>query len=266
MTPALTVENLSAGYGKHPVIAGLTLPPLPCGTVTALTGPNGAGKSTLLRTLAGLLPAAGSVFLDGHDILALSPLARAQVVGFMPQALPGSVGLSVLDAVIAALKVSRPDMSMPQSRERAVLVLQRLGILPLGLSMLGQLSGGQKQMASLAQAIVAAPRLLLLDEPASALDLRHQFQVMRTVRSLAAAGHIVIVVLHDLEMASRWADRIVVMRDGELFDTGTPAEVVTAGMLREVYRVNARVAPGMAADLQIAIDGIVSDAAQGEMP
>ena len=259
MISALTIEELSAGYGRRAVVTGITLPALPAGSVTALTGPNGAGKSTMLKALAGFLPASGAARLDGEDILTMRPQARARAAGFMPQALPGDVGLTVLDAVITALKVTRPELSIAAARERAGLALERLGIVDLALSALGRLSGGQKQMASLAQAIVTDPKLLLLDEPVSALDLHHQFHVMRTIRSLAAEGRIIIAVLHDLEMASKWADRIVVMRQGRLFDAGRPADVVTAAMLRDVYRIHARVAPGEGASVRIAIDDIVTE-------
>ena len=262
MTDALTIEALTAGYGRRPVVAGVTLPALAAGTVTVLAGPNGAGKSTLLKAVAGFLPASGMVTLGGQDLLAAAPATRANLVGFMPQALPGDVGLTVLDSVLTALKVSRPGCPVAKARERAVQILDRLGILPLALGRLGRLSGGQKQIASLAQAIVADPKLLLLDEPVSALDLHHQFHVMRTVRALAEEGRVVVVVLHDLEMASRWADRIVVMRDGRLFSAGSPREVVTPAMLRQVYRVEARVSEGDA--LRIAIDDVVQDPLQGE--
>ncbi|WP_411034025.1 ABC transporter ATP-binding protein [Shinella sp. BYT-45] len=264
MTDALAIKALSAGYGRRPVVAGITLPSLAEGTVTVLAGPNGAGKSTLLRAVAGFLPAAGSVTLGGRDLLAAGPAARAGIVGFMPQALPGDIGLTVLDSVMTALKVSQPDCPVAKARERAAGILGRLGILPLALARLGRLSGGQKQIASLAQALVADPKLLLLDEPVSALDLRHQFRVMRTIRSLAGEGRIVIVVLHDLEMASRWADRIVVMREGGLFAAGTPREVVTPGMLRQVYGVEARVSAGDG--LRIAIEDVVEEPFKEKAP
>jgi len=265
---ALSIARLSAGYGKQRVIAGLTVPPLPAGTVTVLVGPNGAGKSTLLKALAGLVPARGNAMLDGRDLLALPPAQRAATVGFMPQALPGNMGLGVLDSVITALKVSQPDLPTRQARERAVRILERLGILPLALSSLDRLSGGQKQMASLAQAIVSDPSVLLLDEPVSALDLRHQFHVMRTIRALAAEGRVVVVVLHDLALASRWADRVVVLRDGSLFDAGAPADVITPAMLEEVYGVDASVMSGAEGNLHIAISDIARgpghDPARGE--
>ena len=267
-TVALSIARLSAGYGRQWVIAGLTVPPLPAGTVTVLVGPNGAGKSTLLKALAGLVPARGNAMLDGRDLLALPPAQRAATVGFMPQALPGNTGLGVLDSVITALKVSQPDQPTRQARERAVLILERLGILPLALSALDRLSGGQKQMASLAQAIVSDPSVLLLDEPVSALDLRHQFHVMRTIRALAAEGRVVVVVLHDLALASRWADRVVVLRDGSLFDAGPPADVITPAMLEEVYGVEASVMSGTEGNLHIAISDIARepghDPARGE--
>lgn len=257
MSDTLTIDTLSAGYGRRTVISGVTLSPLAAGTVTVLAGPNGAGKSTLLRAVAGFLPASGIVKLCGRDLLTAKSADRARRVGFMPQALPGDVGLTVLDGVMTALKVSQPECTVADARERAASVLDRLGILPLALSRLGRLSGGQKQIASLAQALVADPRLLLLDEPVSALDLRHQYQVMRTVRSLAEEGRIVIVVLHDLEMASRWADHIVIMRNGQLFGAGPPREVITPEMLREVYRVKARVFVDNA--IRIAIDDVVQE-------
>ncbi len=260
MSSALTVNALSAGYGRRPVVSGVTLPPLAAGTVTVLAGPNGAGKSTLLRAIAGFLPASGTLRLDGHDLLAMKPTARARAVGFMPQALPGDIGLTVLDSVITALKVSQPESPVGVVRERAAGTLGRLGMLPLALERLGRLSGGQKQLAGLAQAIAADPRLLLLDEPVSALDLRHQFHVMRTIRALAGEGRIVVAVLHDLEMAARWADTIAVMRDGELFSAGSPRDVVTPAMLRQVYRVEAGVAAGEV--LRIAIH----DSVQETMP
>ncbi len=261
---ALTIEELSAGYGGREVIAAFSVPPLTAGTVTALAGPNGAGKSTLLKALAGLIPARGKVMLDGRNLLAMPAEQRAANIGFMPQALPSDAGLGVLDSVIAALKVARPDMPTRQVRERAVHVLERLGVLPLALSSLDRLSGGQKQMASLAQAVVCDPKVLLLDEPVSALDLRHQFHVMRTIGSLAAEGRIVAVVLHDLSLAARWADRIALMRAGALFAEGAPSQVITPAMLKDVYGVEASIVSGIEGELHIAIHDIArqSDARQ----
>lgn len=256
---SLAVTALSAGYPKRKVISGLTLSPLPAGSVTALVGPNAAGKSTLLRALAGLLPATGSIRLGEAELVGLDRRARAGRVGFMPQSLPAGAALTVLESVIGALKATPLDgaeLSARAVERRAVAVLERLGIVALALEPLDALSGGQRQLASLAQAIVREPTLLLLDEPTSALDMRHQVQVMNVVRDLADGGHIVVAVLHDLAVAARWADRVVVLSHGRIAGEGAAAEVVTPAMLAEVYGVAARVERCSAGRLQILVDGL----------
>ena len=142
----------------------------------------------------------------------------------MPQTLPQRVALTVLEAVIAALRASPladRDRPADERATRAVAVLERVGIADLALEPLDHLSGGQRQLASLAQAIVREPAVLLLDEPTSALDLRHQVVVMTLVREFAAEGRIVIVVVHDLSLAARWADQVVVLEQGRA--VGPPA-------------------------------------------
>jgi iron complex transport system ATP-binding protein len=259
----LAITALSAGYPRRKVLDGLTLAPLAPGSVTGLVGPNAAGKSTLLRALAGLLPATGSIRLGPVELLGLDRRKRAGHVGFMPQSLPAGAALSVLESVIGALKATPlggDEVPERDIRRRAVATLERLGILSLALEPLDALSGGQRQLASLAQAIVREPRLLLLDEPTSALDLRHQVQVMSVVRGLAEAGCIVVMVLHDLSVAARWADRLVVLNRGTVADEGEPERVVTPAMLAAVYGVAARVERCSAGRLQILVDGLASPA------
>lgn len=255
---ALEISGLSAGYRNRPVIRDLTLAPIPSGGVTALVGPNAAGKSTLLRALAGLLPVQGSVRLDGADLGRVSLADRAGRVGFMPQTLPQGVGLSVLESVLSALRATPFEASAngaAKPRDRALLVLERLGLTGAALDSLDRLSGGQRQLVGLAQAVVREPRLLLLDEPTSALDLRHQVLVMSMVRALAAEGRIVVVVLHDLNLAARWADHIVVLHGGSLYAQGSPDEAITPEMLASVYGVAARVEPCSRGALQVVVDG-----------
>ncbi|SFU22535.1 ABC transporter ATP-binding protein [Mesorhizobium sp. YR577] len=255
---ALTISDLSAGYSNRPVLRGMHLAPLEPGKVTALVGPNAAGKSTLLRALAGLIPAKGSVRLGDLDLNALSLAKRAQHVAFMPQTLPQNAELSVLEGVIGALKASPLadfDGSGPETRHRAVDALDRLGILDLAMEGIGRLSGGQRQLASLAQAIVRAPDLLLLDEPTSALDLRHQLDVMTIVRELAREGRIVVVVLHDLTLAASWADHLVVLDRGTVVAEGPPEEALSPSILSGVYGVEARVERCSRGRLHIMVDG-----------
>lgn len=259
---ALEVNGLSAGYRNRLVLNNLSLAPVRAGHVTALVGPNGAGKSTLLRTLAGLLPASGSVRLDNQELLGLPLSEHAARVTFMPQSLPQRVALSVLEAVIGALRAS-PLAGLGTSaravRDRAIEILERVGITHLAMEPLDQLSGGQRQLASLAQALVREPRLLLLDEPTSALDLRHQSLVMGLVRDLAAEGRIVMVVMHDLDLAVRWAEHVVVVDEGRVFAEGDPEEAVTPATLAHVYGVDARVERCSRGRLRVFVDGPITE-------
>lgn len=259
-TSPLVVETLSVGYPGRPVVRDLSLAPLPPGSMTAIVGPNAAGKSTLLRGLAGLLPVGGSMRLGAIELAGADRVVRARHVGFMPQALPAGARLSALEAVIAALAVNAFDGargSRSDLQRRAMTVLERLGVGQLALEPLDSLSGGQRQLVGLAQAIVREPAVLLLDEPTSALDLHHQVSVMQVVRELADGGVIVIAVLHDLSLAARWADRLVVLGHGALVADGPARDVLTPELLAEVYGVVARVEPCSAGLLQVIVDGLV---------
>ena len=245
MSGSLHVEAVSVGYGRRRVIEELTLRPLPPGTLTALVGPNGAGKSTLLRALAGLVPAKGQVRLGELALGGLAVGERARHVAFMPQGLPQGVALTVLETLVGALKAVPPAsgaLSDAQAAERGLLLLERLGIAGLALRGLDRLSGGQRQLAGLAQALVREPAVLLLDEPTSALDLRFQLSVMRLVRdTVLERGLVGVVVLHDLALAARFADRVAVLHDGALWADDAPERTLTPDMLAAVYGVAGRV-------------------------
>lgn len=248
MSGGLAITSLTGGYPKREVIHDLTVAGIAAGEVVALVGPNAAGKSTLLRMIAGIVPASGSVRLGGAELMRMSFGERARQVAFMPQILPAGMALSVLEGTIAALRATPTSAGFlpdAEAKDRAAATLERLGILDLALRSYDRLSGGQRQLASLAQAVVRQPRLLLLDEPTSALDLAFQLRVMGFVRELARERRLtVIVVLHDLNLACRWADRIAVLSDGRLVAFGLPREAVTRDLLRTVYAVEARIAPG----------------------
>lgn len=250
----LTLTDIAVRYGTRPVLHGLTLPDLKAGEVTVLAGPNAAGKSTLLRAIAQLVPHAGTVTLGGQNLAQLSAADRARAIGFMPQSLPPGVSLTALDSTIAALRAGS-DRPLPDAAPRALATLARLGIAPLALDRLDQLSGGQRQMVALAHAIVRDPRLVLLDEPTSALDLARQIRLLSELRRLAAEGRVVVVILHDLNLAARWADRIAVLDRGRLHSIGTPAAVLTPATLAQVWGVTARVERCSQGRLMLMIDG-----------
>lgn len=258
MTHGLTVSGISVRFGTREVLKNLSLPQLQPGELTVLAGPNAAGKSTLLRAIAQLLPYRGTVQLAGQNLAHLAPAARAQLTGFMPQTLPAGSSLIVLESVIAAIRAGGGEIPGQAAAARAMATLDRLGIGNLALESLDQLSGGQRQMVALAQAIVRDPRLLLLDEPTSALDLARQVRLLSELRRLAAEGRIVVAVLHDLALAARWADRVIVMHNGRFHSAGAPGEVITAPILAEVYGVKARVERCSQGQIMVMIDGEIA--------
>lgn len=259
--PPLRIRDLGAGYRGRPVIGGLSLDDIGPGEVVSLVGPNAAGKSTLMRALAGLLPATGSVTLDGRELLKLSLADRARHVTYMPQTLPQGVALTVLETVVSALHASPVDglpLTRDEAVERSVAVLQRIGVEHLAMEGLDRLSGGQRQLAALAQALVRGPRVLLLDEPTSALDLHYQLRVLKLVREIAAErGMMVLIVLHDLQAAARASDRVVVLSQGRVAASGTPEAAVTPEILAEVYHVQARVRRCEQGVLQVMVDDVL---------
>lgn len=263
---SLVVTGLSVGYGTRRIFSNVDLPEIGRGRVTALAGPNGTGKSTVLRAIAGQIGASGHISWQGKDLMRMDTRERARIVGFMPQGMRDTLGLSVLESVIASLRVFAPGLPMAACRERAFAVLQRVGVTELALRPLAHLSGGQRQLVSLAQSLVRDPAVLLLDEPTSALDLRHQIEVMNILRSLAAEGRAAVVVLHDLSLAANWADDMVVLADGGVYAAGSPRQVLTPALFRDVYRVQG--CAGQAAgggtylvvrDLQVAPDDAAAE-------
>lgn len=256
-TTTLHIHNITAGYRNKVVVHNVTLPPLQAGTVTALIGPNAAGKSTFLRALAGLVKATGEVKLNGDGLLNVSVQERAGKLSFMPQTVPGNVSLSVMESVVSALKASpidQVDVKRKDIHGKAMNALMRVGIIDLAFEQLDQLSGGQRQLASLARSIVRQPSVLLLDEPTSALDLQHQIQVMKLAKAYALSGNIVMVVLHDLNLALRFADHLAVMEKGNVVAFGKPEEALTPEIIERIYHVKARIEPCSKGRLHVIVD------------
>ncbi|MGN5373314.1 ABC transporter ATP-binding protein [Sphingomonas hankookensis] len=230
------------------------------GTLTSLVGPNGAGKTSLLRALAGLVPSTGRITLDDVAIDRLSLRDRARHIAYMPQTLPQGVALSVLETVVAALLASPAATAVDTEADAARIALMQLdaiGALDLAGRRLDELSGGQRQLASLAQALVRSPAILLLDEPTSALDLRHQHEVTMVARDYARrSGAIVIAVLHDLQAAARVSDRLVAVDGGAIAADGPPRDALTPALIEQVWRVHARVEHCSRGMLQVMVDGL----------
>ncbi len=252
----LSLRGFGAGYHKRQIIHDLYIDQLPRGKVTILLGPNGSGKSTLLRAMAGLNKAEGELLLDNVDLLSQPFAKRAEQVVYLPQSLPAGVHLHVLESIIVAQRASGGLHSATKQAE-VMTLLRQLGIEHLALHFLDQLSGGQKQLVGLAQSLIRQPSLLLLDEPLSALDLNYQFHVMDLVKRETRQRNIVtVVVVHDINIALRHGDHVLILKQGELVANGKPDEVITPDSLAQVYGVRGRVEPCSQGMKQVIIDGL----------
>ncbi|WP_414148917.1 ABC transporter ATP-binding protein [Erwinia sp. BNK-24-b] len=261
MMDGLKISGFHAGYPKRKIISNLIVPLLPRGKITVLLGPNGCGKSTLLRSIAGLNQAQGELWLNGTELLAQPFARRAEKVVYLPQSLPAGVHLHVLESIIVAQRASG-GRSSPDSEAEVMALLEQLGIAHLALSYLDQLSGGQKQLVGLAQSLIRRPELLLLDEPLSALDLNYQFHVMDLVRRETRRRNIVtVVVVHDINIALRHGQHVLMLQNGELIADGLPEEVITPQSLAKVYGVRGRIERCSQGTPQVLIDGLVTEPA-----
>jgi iron complex transport system ATP-binding protein len=239
----LGVEALSFGYGSTLVLDGLSVPPLRAGDVTAVVGPNAAGKSTLLKCIAGLLPARGRIVLGGQQVRTREHqrMLRQQVT-YLPQEYASTAALTVFEAVLVARQQSASWIVGDAALGQVAAILEELRLDHLALRYLNELSGGQRQMVAVAQAMARDPRVLLLDEPTSSLDLQRQLELLELVRRLASERRMtVLIALHDLNLAARFADRLVMLHGGTVYADGTPAETLTELALWHVYGVEARV-------------------------
>ncbi|MFC7176590.1 ABC transporter ATP-binding protein [Halosegnis marinus] len=247
--PALVGDDLAVGYPAtdEPVVECEHVV-LPAGEVTALVGPNGSGKSTLLKALAGQLePWAGTVTIGDDDVYGMGKKPLARRLGLLSQDGDLPASLSVRELARHGRHPHRGFLEpLDDSDHEAVAEALRLaGVADLADSEVGQLSGGQQQLARVAMTLAQEPEVLLLDEPTTFLDLRHQLQVLDAVRELnRERGVTVGVVLHDIAQAARYADNLVALRDGTPYDWGPPADVVTEDLLADVFGVEATVREG----------------------
>ncbi|MEU2506431.1 ABC transporter ATP-binding protein [Streptomyces sp. NPDC007863] len=238
------VEGVHFGYAGRPVLRGVDLTVEP-GELTALVGLNGCGKSTLLRLAAGLLrPGEGRVLLGPYDLARLSRRAAARHVALLHQSAPAVPGMTVRQLVRQGRYAARGPLGMLREGDDAVArrALEDVGVGDWAERPVEALSGGERQRVRLAMALAQDTRVLLLDEPTTYLDLHHQLDVLRTVvRLREERGLTVVMVLHDLAHAARFAERIVALRDGRVVADGTPKDVVTPAFLADVLKVSGRV-------------------------
>jgi ABC-type cobalamin/Fe3+-siderophores transport system ATPase subunit len=235
----LEARALEFAYPKGPpVIRGVSLG-VPAGKLSAVIGSNGCGKSTLVRLFAGLLtPAKGEILLDGASLGRISRREAARQLGYVPQANPLAFPFTALEVVLTGRSPYTPRFRFEDQRDReqAMQALEMVNAGHLAARRVTELSGGERQMVSVARALAQKPRCLLLDEPSAALDLKHRAALVRTLAAMRdAQGLTALVVTHDLHLIDPAFDCVFALRRGELAAAGSPAGVLTDGVLAAVY-------------------------------
>lgn len=234
----IELKHISAGYPGKPVLEDISLEFLP-GQVLILLGPNGSGKSTLLKTALGLLPAArGQVLYDGVDIRSMKPKAIAQKAAYLTQ----GRNTPNIQALSMVLHGRFPYLSYPRQYRREDYAIARQAMDTAGCREyedvnVSRLSGGQRQSVYLAMALAQDTDTVFLDEPTTYLDVSRQMEMLSAARSLADKGKAVVLILHDIPLALRGADRVAVLREGRLAQCGSPEEVWSSGVLDRVFDI-----------------------------
>lgn len=241
----IELENLTVGFKRRVILAGLTISLRP-GELIALAGPNGGGKTTLLKTIGGLLrPLGGQVRLDGKAVAAMTKRERAARIGFLFQSAspdwPFTVAEVVAQGRIPYRRIFGPES--PADRDAAARAIADAGLAGYEDRPITELSGGEVQRALIARALAQEAPLLLMDEPANNLDPKYQYMVMNLVRSVTQSGRTAIISIHDLNLASLYADRILLLSNGGVKAFGPPETVLREPTLLETFGVPLAVSP-----------------------
>ena len=255
----LKIQNLSASYHGHQVLHDVSFE-VHHGEVLALIGPNGAGKSTIIRAVSGVIPSTGSVHTNGNDFHALDPMQRARYVAVVPQAISLPPAFSVWETVFMGRTPYLVFLGNASAHDEELTrqALSRVNALSFTDRRVSELSGGEAQRILLARALCQSTPILLLDEPTSHLDLQYQVSLLELIRDLAHKEKLtVLIALHDLNLAARYADRVALLVGGKLLAVGTPRDVLTPEKISNAYCLPVQVVEHPFEDSPLVLPGIV---------
>lgn len=238
----LNVQNLSFAYNTAPVLKGVSFNTA-AGELACLVGPNGSGKSTLIRCIDSILkPQKGRILIDGEDTRRMDGQELARHMAYVPQGGQQAFPTTVFDSVMMGRRPHTSWRSSESDVDKVIEVIQILGLEELAMKNCSELSGGQQQRVIIARALAQEPDILLLDEATSALDICHQLEVMEILTALVKGRNITAVMaIHDLNVASRYADNVIMLKEGEIVMEGTPEQAFTEENIAGVYGVEASI-------------------------
>lgn len=237
----LTAKGLDVRLAGRVVLKDVSLALSP-GHLVALVGPNGAGKTTLLRALAGLIPSEGEIEIGGQTLSSLPLRERAKRFGYLPQGHVVHWPLPARDIVALGRYphgATDPARLSPKDAEAVLRAMQAVDVIEFSDRRVTELSGGERSRVALARALAVEAPVILADEPTASLDPRHQIDVMKNLRATADKGVLVILVTHDLGLAARFADHVLVLREGRLVSQGAPAQALSEQVMADVFRISA---------------------------